>query len=81
MMKMSKSIQRACHCGYIPIYLGVSALSVSEVRQNKRERKSGDNDNMIEQRIGKCETNEEKRKRGTGLQKEINRQRIWCMGK
>lgn len=47
MMKMSKSIQRACHCGYIPIYLGVSALSVSEVRQNKRERKSGDNDNMM----------------------------------
>lgn len=25
----------------------VSALSVSEVRQNKRERKSGDNDNMM----------------------------------
>lgn len=50
MMKMNKSIQRACHCGYIPIYLGMSALSVKQaetVEGGERERERRNNDKAM----------------------------------
>lgn len=72
MMKMTKSIQRACHCGYIPIYLGMSALSVSRRRQ--RERKRGNNDKAMG-RLGGVDGHREVRKQMKRTNEQMGRRR------